>query len=413
MSKSPATHIERLTDDLFIPCSRISHLSPSPTLQLRLSALSFYLQNDLPAARQHLKSCLNSDPDNTQCARAHRKLKNYEKIFKKLDNFKESGEWRAVLSVLKGAKVGGKSVREELEEYIKEELMKVPEQQGNEGSSTTAEEPVISPILSDAVSRSQLLLSLTKDSCKAYVHLDEISRAKPFCDAVLQRDPEDADALVARGEQAMKEERYEDAVRDFSAAFQKSGNQDRGIHARLTKAQKRQKLANTKDYYKVLGVSRDADERTIKKAYRTLARKHHPDKGGSQEKMAQINEAFGVLGDEELRKKYDMGDDPNDPMAQAGQGGYGNPFMFQGGMGGHPFAQFVSAGRFRLALDSQLTLHPFIAVPTRRRWRSPIQAAGRPAIPLPIQLDLSLFSLPIIVFYLKALHISCQENEKS
>ena len=71
-------------------------------------------------------------------------------------------------------------------------------------------------------------------------------------------------------------------------------------------------------------MARDADERTIKKAYRRLAREHHPDKGGSQEKMAEINEAFGVLGDAELRARYDQGDDPNDPTG--GQANYGDAY---------------------------------------------------------------------------------------
>lgn len=55
----------------------------------------------------------------------------------------------------------------------------------------------------------------------------------------------------------------------------------------------------------------------------------HPDKGGSEAKMAVVNEAYEVLSDPELRQRFDNGDDPNDPMQ--GQGGPS---------GGHPFAQF-------------------------------------------------------------------------
>lgn len=66
------------------------------------------------------------------------------------------------------------------------------------------------------------------------------------------------------------------------------------------------------DYYEVLGVPRDADEETIKKAYRKLAMKWHPDrhKGAdrekAEEKFKQINEAYEVLKDPEKRKKYDQ-----------------------------------------------------------------------------------------------------------
>src|SRR3954449_10232372 len=64
-----------------------------------------------------------------------------------------------------------------------------------------------------------------------------------------------------------------------------------------------------KDYYKVLGVSKTATPDEIKKAYRKLARQHHPDKNGSdkksEEKFKQIAEAYDVLSRPEQRKEYD------------------------------------------------------------------------------------------------------------
>jgi DnaJ family protein C protein 3 len=87
----------------------------------------------------------------------------------------------------------------------------------------------------------------------------------------------------------------------------------------------------------VLDVPRDADARTIKKAYRKATKKHHPDKeGGSESAMASVNEAYEVLSNPELRARFDNGDDPNDPHAGAG-GGQGGGFHHQGGGGGHPF----------------------------------------------------------------------------
>ena len=66
-----------------------------------------------------------------------------------------------------------------------------------------------------------------------------------------------------------------------------------------------------KDYYQILGVSRNAAQEQIKKAYRKLAMQHHPDRNPSKEKWAnekfkEINEAFGVLGDPEKRRQYDQ-----------------------------------------------------------------------------------------------------------
>ena len=64
-----------------------------------------------------------------------------------------------------------------------------------------------------------------------------------------------------------------------------------------------------KDYYKTLGVPRTASEEEIRKAFRKLARQHHPDvakdKRTAEEKFKEINEAYEVLGDAEKRKKYD------------------------------------------------------------------------------------------------------------
>ena len=62
----------------------------------------------------------------------------------------------------------------------------------------------------------------------------------------------------------------------------------------------------TPDYYKTLGVPRNATADEIKKAYRKLARTHHPDAGGDETKFKEINEAYEVLSDEKKRDLYDQ-----------------------------------------------------------------------------------------------------------
>ena len=64
-------------------------------------------------------------------------------------------------------------------------------------------------------------------------------------------------------------------------------------------------MANKPDYYKTLGVSKNATAEEIKKAYRKMARENHPDAGGDEEKFKDINEAYEVLSDEKKRQLYD------------------------------------------------------------------------------------------------------------
>lgn len=91
----------------------------------------------------------------------------------------------------------------------------------------------------------------------------------------------------------------------------------------------------TPDYYATLGVSRTAKPEEIKKAYRKLARKYHPDAGGDEAKFKEINEAYEVLGDEKKRKLYDQygtADANKIPYGWGGQAGAGgaNPFEAAG-----------------------------------------------------------------------------------
>ena len=65
-----------------------------------------------------------------------------------------------------------------------------------------------------------------------------------------------------------------------------------------------------KDYYATLGAERDATQGEIERLYKRLAVRHHPDRGGDEEEMKSLNEAYGVLRDELRRRAYDAGRQP-------------------------------------------------------------------------------------------------------
>jgi molecular chaperone DnaJ len=102
----------------------------------------------------------------------------------------------------------------------------------------------------------------------------------------------------------------------------------------------------SKDYYKTLGVNNKADKDEIKKAFRTLAHKYHPDKkGGNADKFKEINEAYSILSDENKRAQYDQfGDGFSSGGFNPGQQGGG--FSGNGGFGDFDFSQFTQSNGF-------------------------------------------------------------------
>ena len=102
----------------------------------------------------------------------------------------------------------------------------------------------------------------------------------------------------------------------------------------------------SRDYYEVLGVSRDATAEQIKKAYRKMAMKHHPDVASdadSAEKFKEVQEAYEVLHDDNKRAIYDRGGDPNRGGGAPGFDGFGG-FSGAGGFGGgFDFTNLVDA----------------------------------------------------------------------
>ncbi len=95
----------------------------------------------------------------------------------------------------------------------------------------------------------------------------------------------------------------------------------------------------SKDYYKILGVSKNASKEDIKKSFRKLAHEHHPDKGGNAEKFKEASEAYSVLSDDSKRSQYDTFGSAG-PTGAGGFGGQQYQGGFGGGFGGFDFSGF-------------------------------------------------------------------------
>jgi len=164
--------------------------------------------------------------------------------------------------------------------------------------------------------------------CKALLKAKSLDAALEVCNEVLGiQDSNEVHKL--KGEIFLEKEEYDQAIREFEKVVNsgdQSGND--GLH----KAKKLQKMAARKDYYKILGVAKNAGANQIKKAYRNKAVQYHPDKvkhltpeeqQHADKQMKELGEAYAILSNEEKRTKYDNGDDLD--MGGGGQGF--NPFQ--------------------------------------------------------------------------------------
>lgn len=148
---------------------------------------------------------------------------------------------------------------------------------------------------------------------------------------------------------------HDEAVRDFEKIKQLEPTQQAAQDVR--QAKQKQKMAARKDYYKILGISKDANQNEIKKAYRKQAMKHHPDRhsAGTEEdkieaekKFKDVNESFSVLSDETKKSRYDNGQDIETGGIGGGHGDIDPNLIFQqffGGMGGGMPGGFGGGGR--------------------------------------------------------------------
>lgn len=284
---------------------------------LQISAMLFYSLGDTKLGLDQIKKCLHSDPDSKPCKKLFREEKTVLKGVDQINALFEKKQYNSASKLL-----AGKGTDDE--PGLLSELKSNFETHRSQGT--------IHPN-----APSDLYTSLLEKTCEAYVAMNNMNKAGKFCAEVLRMNSHSLHGLLYQAQKQMDAEEYDAAISTLNTARDNHPDAQNTINSKLHDAQVALKRSKNKDYYKVLGVSRDADEATIKKAYRTATKTHHPDKAAargiskeeSEKKMTAINEAYEVLSDPELKAKFDNGEDPNDPLANQG----GSPFQ------GSPFSQ--------------------------------------------------------------------------
>ncbi|KAM7366336.1 hypothetical protein PAMP_015784 [Pampus punctatissimus] len=280
------------------PQKAIQDLTPTTRLRndnraafLKLSLLHYSL-GEHHESLNHIRECLKLDQDDKECFSHYKQVK---KLSKQLDSAEEL--------------IQEESYQGAIDKY--ESVMKT--------------EPSVPHYTNLAKER----------ICFCLVKLKMAHEAIDVCSEAHQRDPRNANVLRDRAEAYILNQEYEKAVEDYHEAkeFDSESNE---IKEGLERAQKLLKLSRKRDYYKILGVGRNANKQEIIKAYRKLAQQWHPDnfqleaeKKEAEKKFIDIASAKEVLTDPEMRQKFDAGEDPLDPENQQGGGqGRGWPFPF-------------------------------------------------------------------------------------
>jgi DnaJ family protein C protein 3 len=263
---------------------------------LEMRGMAYYKLGEHDMALRHFRQGLHYDPDHKGCKTIYKKLKKLDKLDKNGDKAVQEGRHEEAVQLY----TDSIAVDPEHAVFVKEAYFKI---------------------------------------CQAWLNAGEKADADKALDAgikAVEADDGFSNGHMCVSDAYLKLEDFEQAVQAIKAAHQHN-QEDAGIREKVQKAEAALKQSKTKNYYKILGIERDANDRAIKKAYRKLALQWHPDKHPGEEaqkKASQmfqdIGEAHEVLSKEELRQKYDRGEDVFDNQGGGGGGGGGRHFHHGG-----------------------------------------------------------------------------------
>ncbi|KEF58485.1 uncharacterized protein A1O9_06411 [Exophiala aquamarina CBS 119918] len=270
--------------------------NPMDAEAIVLAGRAFYLKDDKPRqgksdyerAEDYFRQGLNLDPDNTDA-------RNSLRTMKKLDRARTSAN----------------------------EMFK----RGKYSDAVVAYTESLTIDPSNKVTNAKLL----GNRALARIKIKEFDEARSDCDLALKLDPTYSKAKRTRAKATGESGDWEQAVKDLKAMAEENPS-DAELNKELRNAELELKKSKRKDYYKILGIDKDAGDKDIERAYKRKAAVLHPDKTmGDKKKEEEFKdclEAKETLLDPQKRHMYDSGADLMEP----GMGGMGGGFP--GGMGG-------------------------------------------------------------------------------
>lgn len=282
-----------------------------PALQLRGEVLySLGDKQSLEAAVTHFRQGLHSDPEHKGLKKLFRQLKKLLKLMSNAEDVMARGDFAAAV---------------------------------DDWEAAIAVDPM----------HGELNKALYVQLCTAELQLKQYAKAQTACAHAVRIDDSNANAHAKLSEALLGLERFEDAVREAKRAVELDDS-SREFQEAVQRAEAALQQSKNKNYYKILGVARDASAKEIKKAYRKQALEWHPDKHADKaeaereevhRKFHDIAEAYEILSDDDVRARYDRGEDvtgnaqsqQQNPFQRHPFGGGGNFFRQGGGGGGHTF----------------------------------------------------------------------------
>lgn len=240
----------------------------------RLRGMAYFWLGDHDMAVKHFREGLKLDPEHKGCKEGH-------KLVKKVDKKKKKGD-----------EAFAQRNFEEAVRYYRDAM-------------------AIEPTHANFNRPTQMLV------IQAYTKMGQHDEAQTLAQALVDEE-ETLDALWAMADVLTAAEKFEEAVRTFQRAVEvapdsEASEETQRARQRLKEAEVALKQSKEKNYYKILGLSRTATAKEIKKAYRELAMEWHPDKNLDRVEEAEkmfhdIGEAYEVLSTAELKAKYDQGE---------------------------------------------------------------------------------------------------------